>query len=156
MFPSQPDRRLTLFVVDPLYSNFVIPKVRYSLGQRVLTAEFRSNARYQRGEGATGRAWENPDSLVFNDFPQFVGREEFETHYVGRLRIPRDTVKALSDYMVRVRGIWSYAFTDYKGDLLGILSIDIQGDDTQLNADSVKKLIQALGAVLEAHSFRAT
>jgi hypothetical protein len=152
MFASQADRRFTLFVIDPLDSESLIPKVRYSPGSRTLMAEFKSSARYCRGEGSTGRAWEDPGSLLFNEFPQFGSREEFEAYYVSRLKIQRDTVRGLSSYMVNVRGIYSYGFMDARGDLLGVLSIDVQGDARRLDADPVEKLVRALGAVLEAHS----
>lgn len=79
MFPSQPDRRFTLFVKDPLHPEYIVPKVRYRPGHR--EPNVRSKARYRSGEGVTGRAWEHANKLIFTPFPKFSNRDEFTTYY---------------------------------------------------------------------------
>jgi hypothetical protein len=108
MFPNQPDRRFTLFVRDPLDLEYIVPKVRYRLGHRELVVK--SKARYQSGEGSTGRAWDHPNKLIFTPLSKFSNRDQFTAYYVNELKIPRELVDSLSSYMVGVEGIYSYGF----------------------------------------------
>ena len=150
MFPTEPDRRFTLFVKDPLDPDYIIPKIRYRRGHREPVAK--SRARYRSGEGATGRAWDHANKLIFTPLRKFANRDEFTAYYVNELKIPRKTVDNLSEYMVRVEGIYSYGFLDNKGDLVGIVSIDMQGDAKELDLDQAERMIGALRALLEAFS----
>ncbi len=150
MFSATADRRFTLFVIDPYDPKHIIPKVRFRPGHRELIAEFTSKARYLSGEGCTGRAWEQTGKLVLTPLPKFQNRDEFTAHYVNKLRIDRETVDLLSNYMVHVQAIYSYGFLDHKGDLLGIASIDVQGEPNGIDLDQAEKMIRALGPVLEA------
>lgn len=150
MFSNASGRRFTLFAVDPLDSIHIIPKVRYSPGHPELNAELYSRARYRSGEGCTGHAWDNAGQLVLMVLPNFSNRDEFVNYYANTIKIARNVIEGLSDYMVKVRGIYSYGFHDHRGALLGVLSIDVQGEPESLDCDEAAKLIRALGPVLEA------
>ncbi len=156
MFGRTPGRRLTLFAIDPLDPQYIIPRVRYAPGHADHNAERGSRARYRRGEGFTGRAWDKPGELMYELLPAFPNRTEFTRYYVEQLRMAPETVERISDYMVAVRGIYSYGFRDHEGHLLGIVSIDVQGppDNTEgLPLNEVERMLKALGGVLEAFSY---
>lgn len=153
-FGIAPDRRLTLFVVDPENEHELMPLVRYELGKQWPVAETISHARYHRGEGFTGRAWQEPSNVLFQQLPDFPDRTAFEKYYTNTLKIRPDVVRALSEYMVNVRSIYSYGFLDFKGGLLGVLSVDVKhATETRLRDAELKVMIEALGSVLEAFAF---
>jgi hypothetical protein len=150
MFENQPDRRFTLFVRDPFEPTCIVPKVRYRHGHRELFA--RSGARYRAGEGSTGRAWEHTGRVILSRLPPFTNRDQFIEHYVNVLKIRRETVEKLSDYMIGVQSIYSYGFLDHKGDLLGVVSIDVRGEANPLDLDLATKMVGALEPMLQAFS----
>jgi hypothetical protein len=150
MFGDEPDRRFTLFVRDPLDPESIIPKVRFRLGHPEHVAEFKSKARYRSGEGSTGRAWEHPRRLIYTELPKFSNRAAFDAYYVNDLKIAEDIVAHLSDFMVRVQAIYSYGFVDHLGNLLGVVSIDVQGEAEKLDLDPAETMVRALSPVLEA------
>lgn len=152
VFQGMPDRRFTLFVLDPLDKRSIIPIVRYSRGHRDLMCEWHSKAQYQRNEGCTGRAWERAEKLIKSDIRPFANRQDFEACYLDELKISKATVQGLSDYMVQVRRIYSYGFLDHKGELLGVVSIDVKDFDHELDQDKAETVVHALGPVLEAFS----
>jgi hypothetical protein len=71
------------------------------------------------------------------------------------MTISRETIGGLSDYMLFVR-VYSYGFVDHRGNLLGIASIDVQGEPKQLDLAQAEKMVRALGPVLEAFAKEKT
>lgn len=129
LFDKTPDRRLTIFVPNEI-GDELVPWVRYAPGSLQPHAEIESKARYRKGEGFTGRAWEEPNTWLFqplDGYPLDADREEFEKYYTRRLKIREDVVRKLSSYMERVHCIHSYGFADREG-FLAVLSVDIQGN----------------------------
>ncbi len=122
--------RFTLFRVDPLDASFIVPWYRYERGgsDAISDAE-RSFARYAKGEGFTGKAWQesgnNQFSLAVID-RKFSSRGDFERYYSQELRIDEELVKHLSEYMEHVGVILSAGFCDARGKFLGVVSIDLQ------------------------------
>jgi len=120
--------RMTLFKVDPLNPRYIIPWFRYEPGGAEITvAADRSRARYKKGEGHTGLAWEsaarNEVQMAF--FPAFPDRRSFEAFYCDQLGLDRATVARISDRMQSVGVILSCGFTDRRNKFLGVLSIDL-------------------------------
>ena len=151
VFGNTPGRRLTLFMLDPLDENEIVPKVRYQPGSPQLRPERTSRARYRRGEGFTGEAWASTGDLIFRPLPRFATRQEFRTYYIDQLKIRPTVVDGLSDYMERVESIYSYGFCDQGGALLGVLSIDVQGTDLPLiSGGDVRHMLALVGSLLEA------
>jgi hypothetical protein len=167
LFPDEERVRITLFCRAPDNEDFIVAWYRYTADAKDLIAEARkSQARFRRGEGFTGYAWENAgEDLVIATFPAFGSRSEFEEYYVKTLKISPEAVKGISDYMVEVRTVLSHGFTDSEGDFLGVLSVDlasvieideVEGDDSQrigairLNAGTMIQLLNSIENVLEA------
>jgi hypothetical protein len=119
-------------------------------------AEVNSCARYRSGEGSTGRAWDHTGKLIYKEFPEFHNREAFTAYYANELKISHETIAGLSDYMLYVQAIYSYGFVDHRGNLLGIASIDVQGEPKQLDLAQAEKMVRALGPVLEAFAKEKT
>lgn len=155
LFGIAPDRRFTLFVVDPEDPDQIIPKVRYEHGKPQDVAELSSNAAYRRGEGFTGRAWEETSNVLFQPLPEFADHDAFTAYYVNTLKIRPEIVQGLSPYMEKVRSIYSYGYTDHQGHLLAVLSIDVKHTDQPIakSALELNALIESVGGVLEAFSF---
>lgn len=154
LFDEEPGKRLTLFMIDPLDGSRIIPMVRFEPGRPDPQAELNSQARYRRGEGFTGRAWERPGELLFQALPAFADREAFRLYYVETLKIAEEVVKDLSPYMVGVRGIYSYGFKDHTGAMLGVLSVDCDTDEPPGTGRDIKNMLKLVGSVLEAFSYR--
>ena len=98
-----------------------------------------SKAKYKRGESVTGKTWEREHAgkdLFFVWFPEFRGRQEFENYYRETLQIPVDVVDGISDYMIRVQAIFSYAFLGVGKQLLSVLSLDLQ-TKTRISEDGL-------------------
>jgi hypothetical protein len=128
--------RFTLFRIDPIRPTYIIPWYRYEkAGHHPINAAQRSNARYRRGEGYTGRAWQEAgqNSFEFAFLPVFANRQQFEDYYVNSLGIEQSVVRDVSDYMTHTGVILSCGFSDTRGRFLGVLSIDLQWSLIQEN-----------------------
>lgn len=170
IFRDDSGTRFTLFIPSPLRrrSDYLVPWYRYRKGaQDPITEAQKSKARYRRGEGFTGQAWEQAGSYLFyGSFPFFPSRTEFEKYYKSKLEIEPDTVHEISDFMIKVRTIFTYGFTDSTGKLLGVLSLDMQRplegsgsstfriDPVELNTHDMALIVRSIKSVLE--SFYAT
>lgn len=120
--------RITVFRQSPFDTRYIVPWYRYSKNDGDLVASaLHSRAKYRKNEGYTGEAWSRKGRvLICASFPDFEdSRELFEAYYVDQLGIDQETVRDLSDSMVRVRTIFSYAFEGTSGEFLGVLSIDL-------------------------------
>lgn len=125
MFGGVAGHRFTLFVIDPVNSNFITPYVRFEVGgTNGIEAAERSKARYIKGIGYAGMAWERTKSYISHPFPDFNSRELFEDYYINTLKIPRDIVADLSNYMVKVKHMFCYGLVDKQDQFLGVLSLD--------------------------------
>src|SRR5207249_5618371 len=121
--------RFTLFVPAPRKSDYIIPWYRHFQGavDDPVTEASRSKARYRRGEGATGKAWEQAGrEVLVSSFPVFDTRQQFETFYIDRMHVDSQVVRELSQYMVGVQTIFSYGFVSSNHRTLGVLSLDLQ------------------------------
>lgn len=128
IFRDDSRTRFTLFRRDPFFPQYIVPWYRFRKGATdgIYEADL-SKARYRRGEGYTGKAWEDPGSKLYcAAFPDFKTRAEFETYYIDELQIDPKAVRDISDYMWHTRTLFSYGFTDSRGKFLGVLSLDIQ------------------------------
>ncbi len=165
IFHDDNTTRFTLFIPSPLRSDYLVPWYRYRKGGQDPIAEaLKSKARYRRGEGFTGQAWENAGNDLFcGSFPVFGSRNDFDKYYISELEIEPDTVRELSDFMVSIRTIFTYGFTETTGKLLGVLSLDMQrplegtnGDDTfrtnpaELNTHDMALIVRSIKSVLES------
>lgn len=128
VFKADHRTRFTLFRQDSFQRDYITPWYRYFKGGLGPIEEAsRSKARYRRGEGMTGKAWaEAGRSLLLVGFPHFASREEFEAHYVNKLGISKDTVRDLTDHMMKVRTMFCYAFVGHGDRTLGVLSLDFE------------------------------
>ncbi len=57
---------------------------------------------------------------------RFATREDFEHHHIQQNGVPPDVVRDLSDYMIAVQSIISYAFVGNSARMLGVLCLDLQ------------------------------
>jgi hypothetical protein len=127
VFDDEHRTRFTLFLPSPSNPDRIIPWCRFYKGSSDPFVEAQmSKASYKRGESYTGKAWEEPHTLIASLFPHFASRGEFEKYYTDRLGIVANDVKNISDYMIGVRTIFAYGFTDCFGRLTGVLSLDAQ------------------------------
>jgi hypothetical protein len=127
VFASSQCTRFTLFQEAP-FRSCIVPICRYRRnGREPITEAEASRSWYRRGEGITGRAWDGPsnefDVQVLPDFENKRG--VMEAYYLHHLQVPKPRLQAISDYMVRVRGIVSYTFANSREQQLGLMSIDI-------------------------------
>jgi len=167
LFPEEENVRVTLFCQAPEDDNYIVPLYRYTAGTEDLLTEARkSQARFRRGEGFTGLAWENAgEDIVIANLPAFADRNEFEDYFVRVLKISADAVKGISDHMVGVRTVLSHGFIDSQGGFLGLLTVDllsviemdeVEGRDPQqvgairLNAGTMIQILNSIENVLEA------
>ena len=121
--------RITLFRPDPLSSKFIVPWYRYERGGKDSIADAqRSHARYAKGEGRTGVAWEQAGDNTFSFalLGPFENRQQFEKRYTQELGISAKVTKRLSTYMEDTGVIISGGFCDTRGKFLGVVSIDLQ------------------------------
>lgn len=155
LFGDQTDHRLTLFTVDPVNSDYIIPYVRFRVGgiDGIKDAED-SKSHYPKGIGYTGMAWEQPRNYHSCVFPEFEDRQSFEYYYTHELNIPRDIVEEISDYMVRVRQIFCYGFVDSRDQFLGVLSLDscIEWECKPDEMPLLGEMLGVLGTLLESFS----
>jgi hypothetical protein len=163
--------RFTIFKRAPYRSAFIIPWWRFRIGGKDAVQEAdASQARYREGEGITGRVWAQPaDELTLQVFPQFDSHAVMEAFYIDTFGVSREIAGSISDYMVQVRAIVSYAFLDGRDHFIGLLSLDIRDAEVVLNrnerridirtpdaalivvdADKLFLLTRALGNVLES------
>ncbi len=159
--------RITLFRPLPFSSKYIVPWYRYSTtDEDIITVADRSTARFEKGQGFTGKAWENIGELTCTTFDDFGGdREKFTKYYVEILGIPREVVDKISDYMVFTRTILSCGFEGTNNRFLGVLSIDLdkpiefnandkdsfpQIGTEPIFADELMYLINAISSVLDA------
>ncbi len=156
--------RITIFRQSPFNAEYIVPWYRYTKGDNdIITPALKSHAKYRKGEGHTGDAWENHgQELILASFPDFQGsREEFAKYY-KLLKIDSDTISELSDMMVSVRTIISYGFEGESGNFLGVLSIDLEEPlsideetgspvigETFLYADTLLHTLRSINIVLQ-------
>jgi len=126
--------RFTLFREAPFRSSHIVPWYRFRRGCKSPIEEAETSmARYKPGEGLTGGAWSNPArNLVFQILPAFSNRHEMELFYINALEVTPETARSISDFMVEVRGIVSYAYLDSRDQFLGLLSLDVKGESVEL------------------------
>jgi hypothetical protein len=147
LFNNLPGYRFTLFTVDPVNSNYITPYIRFQIGGRDgLTDAEKSKAHYSQGMSYTGIAWQHPRQCHRHVFPLFADREEFAFYYVNTLKVPREVVKHISDYMIEVRQIFCYGFVDASDQFMGVLSIDSDTEWGQ-TPDSMVLLGEMLGVL---------
>jgi hypothetical protein len=160
--------RFTLFQRAPLRPDEIIPWYRYSQGGAdAITEARRSRARYERGEGVTGRAWEQLGVTLIAPLGPYVTREGFERDYVSSMGIRPEVAKQLSRYMQEVQTIIAHGFKDGRGRLLGVLSLDVkaplvssgevlqfQGEDDDeavvVDHAAMLRILDSVGNVLES------
>lgn len=159
IFKDDPHTRFTLFIESPVSpKSYIVPWYRYHKGASNPVNEAKgSRARYARGEGITGQAWDKVGDLLFSTFPVFNSRSEFESYYIDKMKVDGNTVRELSQYMERVQTIFTYGFTDFRGKLLGVLSLDLpkpiytleDGDgNTRLFANDIEIDARAMALIL--------
>lgn len=154
IFGGSNQHRFTLFTVDPINKNYIIPYVRHRIGGGNDDAK-NSKAYYPTGVGYTGLAWETPNTSFYKEFPEFNNRDEFEEYYRYRLQIPADIVSNISDHMLHVRHIFCWGFTDRTGRGLGVLSLDSREpwDQKPEEMSELSAKLASLKIFLEASSF---
>jgi hypothetical protein len=127
LFMGDHRTRFTLFIPAPGRPDYIIPWYRYrDKGSGPILEAQRSCARYRRGEGETGKAWDQAGRVLIRTFPAFQTRQEFKGHYIDVLKVDPAVVDDLSDYMIGVQTILSYGFVGNNRRLLGVLSLDLQ------------------------------
>jgi hypothetical protein len=132
LFMADHRTRFTLFVPALRKPDYIIPWYRYREGGTGPIPEARrSKARYRRGEGETGKAWDQAGRLLVRSFPAFETPQEFRTHYIDVLKIDPGIVNDLSPYMHQVQTILSYGFVGKNRRSLGVLSLDLQAPITK-------------------------
>lgn len=114
----------TLFTIDPVNTNYIIPYVRFSVGGRGINDAEESKAYYPKGISYTGQAWKSPNKYISTAFPLFKDRDDFENWYINEINIPREIVKNISDRMVGVKQIFCFGFVDNNDQFIGVLSLD--------------------------------
>ena len=169
VFLNSEKTRFTLFRPDPLDPRFIIPWFRFRRsGRNAIEEAKESVARYRRGEGETGRAWNKAGSNVIILTvmeEEFRDRSAMETYYIGKLDMPLERLGTISDYMIGVRAILSIPYNDSKERFLGILSIDIsmptkkseekfvldnEGKSIWIDSDHLRLIAETFRAVLES------
>jgi hypothetical protein len=144
--------RFTLFRCAPIRRDFIVPWYRYCKGALgpIQEAE-KSKARYKRNEGLTGAAWVRTGQLLWPTLPKFSDRAEFEKYYIYELKIDRDIVQELSDFMVGVETIFTCGFEDGHGKFLGVLSLDLQSPvPVNFDSQALALVVRSIGSVLES------
>lgn len=150
MFDGAAGHRFTLFIIDPVNSNFITPYVRFEVGgTNAIEAAERSKARYLKGIGYTGMAWEKTKFYLSHPFPDFNSREQFEDYYINILKIPKDIVEDISNYMVKVKHIFCYGLVDKRDQFLGVLSLDSLSI-WEKNPESLAEMLSLLELLLES------
>jgi hypothetical protein len=129
IFKGDHRTRFTLFRRAPLvWPGEIIPWFRYHQGGHdAIALAARSRAHFRRGEGITGGAWDQGQTIFCAPLPQFQSREQFEHHYVNTLEVRKPVVTGLSPFMEKVQTIFAYGFLDQQGHFLGVLSLDFKG-----------------------------
>jgi hypothetical protein len=164
LFPEDQQLRITLFRRCPYSSEYIVPWFRYTPGGGDLINEAKkSRAKYRIGEGFTGYAWQNAGTeIIIASFPEFKDRESFESYYTRTLRIDADTVKKISNEMVRTRTVLSHGFQDSRENFLGVLSVDLHAPlevdagkhprigAVRIHSDVMVQLLNSIENVLEA------
>lgn len=125
--------RFTLFREDPVRHGELVPWTRFQKGgSGPLREAARSRARYRRGEGSAGRAWnEAGESILLTQAGPFETREAMVQEYINSLHIRPDVAEKISEYMEQAYAFFSYGFVDSRNHLLGVLSVDLCGRVTQ-------------------------
>lgn len=120
--------RFTLFCLAPFNKHFLIPFYRFRRGiSNVFREADRSQARFAQDQGVTGKAWLDPPfEFTFQEFPRFKRREVMEAYYIKELSVPAETARHISNNMMEVCAIGSFACLDGWQHLLGILSVDFR------------------------------
>lgn len=128
MFNNSSHTRFTLFQELPGTSR-IIPTCRYRRGggDPLKEAE-RSRCSYDNHEGITGQVWASAeDDTDIQILPDFQNRRSLmEAYYIDELKVSRQTVRAISDFMINVSAILSYRALDARQHALGLISIDIR------------------------------
>jgi len=170
LFSRSSFTRFTLFRQAPFRRSVIIPWYRFKRGGNgPMRDAAASRAKYRKGEGITGRAWETPATkLAIQVLPEFPSRQILEAYYIGELGVSREHVADISSYMEKVRAIVSYAFLDHRDQFLGLMSLDIQNatvhpDEASIriapmdgnsaftvNADELFRIVRVLGIVLDS------
>lgn len=126
--------RYTLFQPDEINPHWLVPVARFEFGHEHSRAA-ESKARYRRGMGHTGMAWERfptPGGLdAFFERFNYLSRKAMIADFRA-LSVPKRIANAVSGYMEAVGGIYSVRLTSRGGlDDLGVLSIDLRSDVIQ-------------------------
>ena len=152
LFNGEPGHRFTLFCVDPINRDYITPYARFEVGDVDESGIPRSNARYRKGVGYTGQAWENLQEYTSCVFPEFSARNNLVEYYIHTLRMPDDIVRDISDHMINVRHIFCYGLTGYQGQFLGVLSVDSRSSWEREEEDKslLIELLTILGTILES------
>lgn len=130
------DAHTTRFTLFQLSGGTLRPVARYFKGCTDVVQEAESSScAYRIGEGITGSAWRSDgEQFDIQTLPPFERRRTLmDAYYIDTLKIPKDVVRNISDYMVDVRAILSYPLRDSHGKSLGLISIDIR--DSELMID---------------------
>lgn len=170
LFSRSSYTRFTLFRQAPFRRSQIVPWYRFRRGGNgPIKDAALSRAKYHKGEGITGRAWETPATrLAIQVLPEFPNRAVLDAYYIGELGVSREHVAEISGYMEKVRAIVSYAFLDHRDQFLGLMSLDIQNatvhpDEASIriapmdnnsaftvNADELFRLVRVVGLVLDS------
>ncbi len=140
LFGGEPGHRFTFFRIDPIHRNYITPYARFEVGEADDSGVPRSKARYQKGMGYTGRAWENLETYTSVFFPDFPDRQAFVDYYLQELKLPEDIVRDISDHMIAVRHIFCYGLIDHQGRFLGVLSVDSR-EEARVNEPLLGRVI---------------
>jgi len=160
--------RFTLFQPSPLRRDYLVPWYRYKFGGMEAIKEAQtSRARFRRGQGLAGRAWEQPNGeLMFMSFPAFGTRTAFDTYHRDTLGMEKFAAEDLSVHMDKVRSVFAFGMVDCRGKFLGVLCLDIlapleKKSDDSLGFDSIAvsneslvKTLKSLQNVLESFSIK--
>lgn len=141
------DHRFTLFTIDTVNANYIIPYARYCKGGGDAGDDAeKSKARYPKGYGYTGIAWDKPGQCWYRKFDEFKTREQFNEFYEYELNIPAEIVKDLSPRMMETRHIFCWGIADATGKFLGVLSLDSRVDWPK-DPPEMKDLAMLLGCL---------
>jgi len=135
VFARSNHTRFTLFREAPLRrEKCVVPWYRFRRGGTDPIKEAdTSRARYRLGEGVTGQAWQKPArDLVVQLIPRFATRRLMEAYHIQFFHVLPETASSISDYIVGVKAIISYAYLDHRDQFMGLVSLDIRDADITL------------------------
>lgn len=115
----------------------LVPTHRYRLGHGSM---LRSRARFRRGEGMAGIAWNHPRQTLAHSFPGFVDIDSFRNYQRKELKLSRWRAMCLSRRMFMQRWLLCFGIVDYSGETVAVLSIDSDTDVGDLSSVQVDKI----------------